>query len=151
MRKVMMVKRLYNETPSSKTMKILIRIAGVINLLFAAFHVWLGRVICQFTDMPAEHLALMKMLNTGGTIFILFLGVSLTFLAKEIATTALGRLILLLGAATYLVRAAEELIVAPSANITIMAACTIIGLLHLLLFMALRCPCWRDKTVKLAD
>ncbi len=121
-------------------MNALIRTAGAICLIFTAFHIWLGIAIARM-PLPASPLALMKMLNTGGTIFILFLGVTLTFMASEVRKSRLGSMILLLGAATFIVRAVEEIVVSPHTNIVILAVCALTGLLHAGLFMVLRCPC----------
>jgi hypothetical protein len=111
-------------------MKNYIRVLGVLNLLFAAFHVFLAVAISR-CQLPPEALALMKMLNYGGSIFILFMAVSMLFLASDVVATKLGRMVVLLGAATYIVRAIEEVLIAPHANPLILATCAIVGLLHL--------------------
>lgn len=127
-------------------MKILIRICGVFNLLFAAFHIWLGFSIARLPVCPQEAHELMKMLNAGGTLFILFMGMALTFVVREVSSTILGRLILILGAATYLLRAAEELFISTHVNVPILGTCLLVGILHLVAFLMLRCPC-RNKPV----
>ncbi|MBN1404040.1 MAG: hypothetical protein JW942_06195 [Opitutales bacterium] len=122
-------------------MKALVVICGITNIVFTAFHIWLGLQISRMSGVPEQLHALLKMLNTGGTIFILFLAMTLTFMAGEVVKTRLGGMILLLGAATYLVRGAEEFIVSSAVNVPILAACAVVGLLHLCAFVMLRCPC----------
>lgn len=109
----------------------LIRLLGVINLLFAVFHVWLGTAIARIEDIPDGIHSLLMMLNAGGTLFILFLGLCYAFATHDVAETRLGRLVLTLGALTYLVRAAEELLLAPQISWAIFAVSLVTGLLHL--------------------
>jgi hypothetical protein len=111
-------------------MRTLVRILAGINLLFAAFHVLLALQVWGLTDLHSQIHALLIMLAVGGTLFILFLGIAL-FWTREVLSTSIGKVLLLLGAATYLIRGVEELTISPTITMPILVVCAITGALHL--------------------
>ena len=112
---------------------------GVINAAFLAFHVLLGLSIQRLTALTAGQRALLQAFNTGGAVMIAFLAVA--FLACQAdLRTRLGRATILLGAATYLVRALDEFIFFPRVGWAIVTLCTLAGLLHLAALAAARRP-----------
>lgn len=123
-------------------MKTLIRIAGVVNLCLAVFHVLLAFCICKMPGIPAEALALMKMLNAAAIGTFLVLGLSMAFYATEVASARIGRLMLALGAAIYLMRAAGEVCLSPCPKPLIAGIALVAALVHILaLLRACRAAC----------
>lgn len=120
-------------------MNIVIRILAVINLLFAAFHVLLAVQIWQLTDIHPQIHALLVMLAIGGTLFILFLGVALMWV-REVRSTTIGKMLLLLGSCTYLTRAVEEVWISPEVSLPILIVCAVTGLLHMVPLFARKYP-----------
>ena len=112
--------------------KVLIRISGALNLVFGAFHVFLGFWICRMPGIPEFPFAVMKMLNTALTGAFLYMGVSMLFFAGEVAVTKIGRLLLLLGVTTFLIRGIEEVALAPKPGVPILAVCLIAAIVHAL-------------------
>lgn len=64
--------------------------------------------------IPAEPLALLKMLNAACISTFLVLGLSVAFYVAEVTPARIGRLLLVLGAAIYLMRAVGEVCLMPS-------------------------------------
>lgn len=109
---------------------------GVVNALFAAFHIFLGSAIHRLPSLAPGYRALMQALNVGGVLLIAFLAVA--FLACQAdLRSRLGRATILLGALLYLTRALGEVVFFPAVNPLIVALCVITGALHL---AALRSP-----------
>jgi hypothetical protein len=115
--------------------RILLIIGGVLNLLLAAFHIFLGYKIYQIRDIAAGYRALMIMLNAGGTLFIvLFTVASLAFI-QDMLTTRLGKLVTLFVALLYASRAIEEIIVSPKFSAFIFGICVLISAIYLALLL----------------
>lgn len=109
---------------------------GIINALFAAFHVLLGAGIQRLPSLAPAHRALMHALNVSGLLLIAYLAVA--FLACQAdLRSRLGRATILLGALLYLTRALGEFVFFPAVNPIIVVLCAVTGALHLL---ALRAP-----------
>ncbi len=109
---------------------------GIINALFAVFHVFLGLAIQRLPALAPGVRALLHAFNVGGLLQITFLAV--VFLACQAdLRSRLGRLTILLGALYYLTRALGEFVFFPTVNPAIVALCVITGSIHLL---ALRAP-----------
>lgn len=103
---------------------------GVINALFAAFHLVLGVGIQRLPSLAPGYRALMHALNLGGLLMIAFLAVA--FLACQAdLRSRLGRATILLGALVYLTRALGEFVFFPQTHWAILAICVITGALHL--------------------
>jgi len=103
---------------------------GVINALFALFHLGLARSIQHLTLLSPGHRALLHALNFGGFLFLIFLAVAFLACQPDLRTR-LGRATILLGAAIYLTRAFEEFVLFPRIGWVVVVLCTIAGLLHL--------------------
>jgi hypothetical protein len=80
----------------------------------------------------------MEMLNAGGLLLITFLTVASLLYQKEMLTTKLGRLSILLCVALYWSRAIEEIFVSPVFSIIIFVSCFLIGLIYMLLLLPLK-------------
>lgn len=112
-----------------KTQKLLLNVGGACNALFFLFHLWLGWQFHRAQVAPGLR-ALLETLNAGGALLILFLAVASLAFARDVLGTALGRAVLALAAALYLLRAAAEFLVTPRLNPAIVAACLVVGLLY---------------------
>jgi len=123
-------------------MKALIRTSGALNLVFFAFHIVLGFWICRMPGIPVPVMAIMQMLNTALAGAFLYMGISMAFFAGEVAATRIGRLMLALGAITYLVRAGEELWLSPKPGPLVLGICIIAAVINLAA-LAKACPCKR--------
>lgn len=103
----------------------LLTAGGVLNLVFGLFHIYLGYEI-QHLDLAPGYRGLMQALNVGGTLFIFFFAWASLFHQRDLLECRLGRSVLVLTAALYLTRAAEEFILfrfTPG----IFAACLLVG------------------------
>lgn len=88
----------------------LLVIGGVLNLVFGAYHVWLGRAIrASATLMPIDR-GLLQIFNLGTTILALFFAYISFFHRRELVGTALGRTTLVFVFAFYLVRLIDQLL-----------------------------------------
>jgi len=115
--------------------KILLRIGGVLNAVFVVFHIWLGWVLHTSPAIAAHDRPLMEMLNAGGVLFILlFAWVSLGY-TEETLSTRVGRLVLFFVFLLYGSRAIEEIVISPAFSPLIFAACLLVALLHLVVFI----------------
>lgn len=128
-------------------MKTLVRVCGVTNLIFAAFHVWLYLHVARMVGVPEEAFELLRLFAVSGVVFILFLGLALTFLAGEVAVTVTGRLVLVLGAATYIVRALGEVVVVRDTSWCLFALCMLVGIAHCIALLGIRCKCCRKSRI----
>jgi hypothetical protein len=129
-------------------MKTLIRIGGALNLASAAFHVFLAFCFGRMPGIPCTALATMKMLNAVTIGAFLVLGLAMAFYATEVASTRIGRLLLALGAAIYLMRAAGEMCLMPVPKPLIAGICLVAALVHILALLrtcrgacACKCEC----------
>ena len=111
-------------------------LCGVLNAAFLAFHLLLATWI-QRMPLAPDARALMHAFNVGGLLMIGFLAYAFLFCRGELGTR-IGRGAILLGALVYLTRAAGELALFPRPSPVIVAACVVVGVLHL---AALRSPC----------
>jgi hypothetical protein len=115
-----------------KIAHVLLRIGGAANALFFFFHLWLGWRVQTLVQIDPGLRSLLEMLNGGGALFILFLAVASLAFSREVLTTNLGRAVLILGTALYLLRAAAEVVVSPHRSQAILATCLVTGVLYLL-------------------
>jgi hypothetical protein len=132
-------------------MKNLIRIAGVLNLLAGAFHILLGHLLVLPEGTPEFVRATIVMLNMVAIMSFLFIGLAMTFMASEVVSTSIGKLMVLYGALMYLVRAFEEAMLSPTASKAIITICVVVGLVHLAAFLLLRCPCRKGLEAQAPD
>ena len=114
--------------------KAILFVTGVLNLLFGFFHIYLGYAIYRSTALSEAARGLMEALNVGGTLMIFFLAYACLMHRREMLGEGLGRAVLLLAAAVYLSRAAEEFFWFQFSPV-IFAACLVVGLLHLILLL----------------
>lgn len=114
----------------------LLVVGGVLNVVMAVFHVWLGVQIHTMPGVEPGHRALMEMLNAGGTLMITFFAVASLGFAQDVLTIGLGRLFLGLVAALYLSRAVEEIVISPRFSPVILAVCLVIAGVYLLLLVS---------------
>lgn len=115
-------------------------LCGAFNAVFVAFHILLATWIQRMPLAPGVR-ALMHAFNVGGLLMIAFVAYAFLFCRRDLGTR-IGRGAILLGALIYLTRAAGELAFFPRPSPAIVAACLIVGLLHL---AALRSACRRAK------
>ena len=112
---------------------------GVVNLLFAFFHLYLGYEIHQWVSLPEAIRGFMQGLNAAGVLLIFFLAFGCLARPTEMLTTGLGAAILALGALLYLLRASEEFFWF-SFKPAIFFPCVLVGLLHAALLSQVRLP-----------
>jgi hypothetical protein len=109
--------------------KSIFTICGVIDAVFAAFHLYLGWTIEHLPSVTPGLRAFMHALNLGGFIYLVFLAVA--FLACQAdLRSRLGRATILLGALVYLTRALEEFVLFPRVGWMVFGLCAIAGFLH---------------------
>jgi hypothetical protein len=113
--------------------RILLIIGGVLNLLLAAFHIFLGYTIYQIQDIAANYRALMIMLNAAGTLFIILFTVASFVFIQDMLTTRLGKLLISFVALFYASRAIEEIIVSPQFSLFIFVICVLISAIYVVL------------------
>jgi hypothetical protein len=89
-------------------LKALLVAGGIVNLIFAAFHIWLGWQIHQIAGVTAGVRALMEALNVAGTLFIIFFAHISLFHQSDLVSTGLGRASMVFVVLLYWSRAAEE-------------------------------------------
>jgi hypothetical protein len=114
-------------------MRALLILAGLLNTAFVAFHVFLGVQITHWTTLPLMTRGLIETLNGGCTLVLAFLGFVFLVRGKEVMGTGLGAATLALGTLIYFSRAVEEFIWL-NGNWKIAAICTVVGLMHAVLF-----------------
>ena len=91
-------------------LKRLIFVGGVINLVFALFHVYLIFQIDKLTGITQQLKILMHMFNVGGILMVsLFVYASL-FCTRDVAEQRLGKVISVFVFLVYFTRAAEEIL-----------------------------------------
>ncbi len=121
-----------------KTQKTLLQLGGALSALFFLFHLFLGWRL-HHAQFDAGVRSLLEMMNGGGALLILFLAVASLGFTREVLTTALGRTVLVVAAALYLLRAAAEIVVSPHLSPAIFGTCLLTGALYLAaLILALR-------------
>jgi len=111
--------------------KNIVLIAGCFSLILALFHVYLGWKIHGLAALSPEHRALMEMLNIGTGLLVFLLAIGSTFFIKEVLTTRIGRLTLLVGFLLYALRAIGEVVLFPAFNVVIFVVCIIVAVLYL--------------------
>jgi hypothetical protein len=117
--------------------KPLLVIAGVVNLLFVGFHLFLGYQIHRSTGLSAGVQGLLETFNATGTLSIAMLGCAFLARSKEVLGSGLGAILLAYGALLYLSRAAAEFIWM-TGNLKIASVCVAVGLLHAVLLLGVR-------------
>ncbi len=118
-------------------MKILLIIAGVLNLAFGAFHIAMFWGIAGAPDIPEPLRISAYTFNAMAVLTIAFLAFAFLARGKEVMTTGLGAATLVLGASIYLWRAARDFIW-PSGHYQLAALCIAIGVIHLVLLFGVR-------------
>jgi len=106
-------------------------VGGVLNGLFALFHVWLGWRIGG-SGLPDAARGLMLALNAGGTLFIAFFAYAFLARGADLLSTGLGRATLAVCLLLYWSRAVEEIFwfrFSPAIFVTCLAAGAIPGAL----------------------
>ncbi len=114
--------------------KILLITGGVLNVLLAAFHVFLGYKIYLIQDTAANYRALMIMLNSGVTLLIVLFAVASLVYVHDMLTTRLGKLVMLFAALLYASRGIEEIIVAIQFSSFIFGICILMSAIYIALF-----------------
>lgn len=114
-----------------KSTTTLVRIAGVVNTLFALFHVLLAWNFHHQTQLPASLRSILEIFNGCGSLTIVFLAVAGLAYSQEVITTAIGRLTLWLGAALYILRAVLEYALSPKPSPVIAAICLAAGSIYI--------------------
>lgn len=118
-------------------MKWLLLVAGLVNLAFALFHVYLGYEISLWQSQPADVRGLMEGLNAAGALLVFFLAYACLFRRQDMLETGLGAAVFVLGAMVYLARAGEEFFWFAFKPV-VFYPCLAIGLLHLGMIFGLR-------------
>lgn len=112
------------------TAKTLVRISGVINVVFVLFHLWLAWRFHHAMQIPAPLRVMLEIFNGCGSLSILFLALAGLLHPQEVVETRPGRLILWLGAALYLTRAVLEFVLPEAPSPAIMVTCLVAGFLY---------------------
>ena len=112
--------------------KRLLLIGGVMNGFFTVFHIWLGWQIQLIPDLLPDYKALMQMLNVGVVLVIAFATFVSFFCVRNLLTTDLGKTTMILIALFYAIRAAEEIILAPSFSPMIFGICLVVAMIYVL-------------------
>lgn len=107
---------------------------GILNTFFFLFHLLVGYQIHHLAQLATPYRALMEPLNVGGMLFIFFFAYASFFQGKEMLQTGLGRVVLLLVAALYLSRAAEEFFLFKFTP-AIFGSCVLVGAIYVALFV----------------
>ena len=110
-------------------------IGGILNSLLAVFHLFLGNQILQFKDIAEGYLALMTMLNVGGTLFIILFAIASLCFINEMISTKLGKLISIFVFLLYFSRALEEVIISPTFSAVVFIVCLVISVIYLVFFL----------------
>jgi hypothetical protein len=106
---------------------------GILNTVFFLFHLFLGYQIHHLVQLTTPYRTLMEALNVGGVLFIFFFAYASFFHGKELLTTGLGRVVLLLVAALYISRAGEEFVLFKFTPV-IFGSCLLVGIIYVTLF-----------------
>jgi len=88
----------------------LLALGGVLNLVFGAYQVWLGRAIRASANLLPIDRGLLQIFNLGTTILVLFFAYVSFFHRRELVETGLGRTTLIFVFAFYLVRLIAQLL-----------------------------------------
>jgi hypothetical protein len=83
---------------------------GVMNTLFALFHIWLGVAIQGNPAFTPAGKSLMQAFNVFGTGIMFYMAYIAFFLQRDMLETKLGRAMITMSAFIYLSRAVEEFI-----------------------------------------
>jgi hypothetical protein len=116
----------------------LILAGGVLNSLFALFHVFLSWQIHHISGVAPDIKALLEMFALGGTLMIFFFAFASLLCPTDLLTTRLGRLVIGLIAAVYLSRAAEETLLAVQFSPVIFWSCLLVGVIYVVALVAPR-------------
>ena len=109
----------------------LLMTGGSLNVLFGLLYIWMGWGFHHATNLSKDYRAVLEMLNVGTILFVFFFAYASFFCAKEILTTWLGKAVLVLILLVYLSRAVEEIILAPTFSIAIVATCLLVAGVYL--------------------
>ena len=112
--------------------KALILIGGALNALAALFHVSISWQIHHLTGVEPGAKALLEMFGNFGMLTIFFFAVASLLYPTDLLTTRPGRLIIILIAVTYLVRAVEEALLAVQFSPFIFAGSLLMGIIYAL-------------------
>ncbi|PTX90725.1 hypothetical protein [Opitutus sp. ER46] len=119
-----------------KLARVLLLVGAVANTLFVAFHAWLGWRLHHLTRLDRGIRDLLEMLNGGGTLFILFLGVASWLIARETNRSALGRLVIVTAIALYGLRGLVEFVLPPHVTPWVLGTCAVTTLLYAAVLVA---------------
>ena len=114
----------------SQAEKIIIT-GGVLNSLFALFHLYLGYMIVKSFGGSNAY-PLMQMLNVGGVLMIFFLAYTSLAFPAELISSKLGRAIVLLNLLVYNTRIFGEIILSPNPKPVIMLLCLVMVVVYIL-------------------
>jgi hypothetical protein len=115
--------------------KTAVLIAGGFSLILALFHVYLGWKIRGLDTLSSDHRALMEMLNISTALLVFFLAIGSIFFLREVLTTKIGRLTLVVGFLLYALRAIGEIVLFPVFTVGIFVSCVILSGLYLVAFL----------------
>jgi hypothetical protein len=111
--------------------KALILAGGILNSLFALFHVFLCWQIHQITGLQPAIKALLEMLSIGGTLMIFFLALASLMYPADLLVTRLGRMVVVLAFAVYASRALEEITLTTRFSPLIFGSCLLVAAVYL--------------------
>jgi hypothetical protein len=109
----------------------LIIIGGIVNILFAAFHVYLGTRINGWVNLSENTRAMLMMFNVGGTLTIAFFALVSLVCSRELLSTTLGKITCGAVGLFYFVRAVEEFIY-PPVTAWIAISCLVVTALYVI-------------------
>lgn len=120
---------------------------GILNALLTLFHICLGREIQSYPDLSFDARAIMHMLNVGVIMILAFAACASFFCREELVSTPLGRMTLILIVIFYIVRALEEVILAPDFSAAIFGVCLLVALDYILVMYTAACS-WQLQKVR---
>ncbi len=117
--------------------RVLLAVAGVLNLLFCAFHVSMFWGIATLQGVTEQIRIGIYTSNVAVVLATAFLGYAFLAHRKDVMTTGLGAAALAFAALFYLSRAARDLVFMTS-DYSIAAICAVVGFLHIVLLFGVR-------------
>ncbi len=107
---------------------------GIVHVIMAIFHIYLGYDIYRDGSVSRFSMGLIQALNFALTCVFFFFGYISIFHRKELVSTQIGKITMLLISVIYITRALEEFILFEF-SLFVFLLCFIVGLLNLVPFV----------------
>lgn len=122
-----------------KTKKILLNITGVLNLLFAVFHLMFPKLFNwekTLSGLDNANIGIIKTFNFSGFWQLLAMGIICFFMKDDLIKSRLGKAVLMYFASFWFLRAILEFVYFwQDLNIGIVILCGLIGLMYSYIIM----------------